>query len=236
MNVLIFNEYMHEKLDEHVRSIYPNGIHGTIADALKCDDIKVKTVTLDDPDCGITDSLLDETDVLLWWGHMGHDKVPDHVSNMVKNAVWRGMGFIPLHSAHQSKPFIALMGTSGCLKWRDNDRERLWITDPSHPIAKGLPEHFELACEEMYGEFFDIPKPDEVVFIGWFAGGEVFRSGCTFTRGRGRIFYFQPGHEYNPTYHDKNIQQVLRNAVRWAAPSTRVSELGCPMYEALEKK
>jgi trehalose utilization protein len=236
MKVLIFNEFMHEKLSESVSAIYPNGIHNTIADALKCDDISIKTVTLDDENCGITESVLNDTDVLIWWGHMGHDRVPNEVSRLVQQAVLKGMGFIALHSSHLSKPFTTLMGTSCTLKCSDNERERLWVTAPSHPIAQGLPEHFELAHEELYGEFFDVPTPDDIVFIGWFAGGEVFKSGCTFTRGYGKIFYFQPGHEDYPTYHDKNIIKVLQNAVRWAAPTTRISEMGCPCYESLEVK
>ena len=144
------------------------------------------------------------------------------------------MGLIVLHSGHFSKIFRRLMGTSCSLKWRDGARERLWCANPGHPIAQGLPEHFELDVEEMYGEFFDIPEPLETVFIGWFNGGEVFRSGVTFRRGLGNVFYFQPGHEANPTFHNENIQKVITNAVRWAAPATKKPEIICPCVEPLE--
>ena len=146
-----------------------------------------------------------------------------------------GMGFIPLHSSHFALPFKRLMGTSCTLLWRDDNRERLWCSAPAHPIAAGIPAHFELANEEMYGEFFDIPNPDDVVFIGWFSGGEVFRSGVTFHRGLGKIFYFQPGHETCPTYHDPVIRQVIKNAVNWAKPTMRTGKLVCVHPEPLEK-
>ena len=165
-----------------------------------------------------------------------HHLVPDHVVDRIQKAVLNGMGFIALHSAHVSKPLIRLLGTSCTLKWRDNDRERVWITSPSHPIAAGLPEYFELPQEEMYGEYFDIPTPDEVVFMGWFAGGELFRSGCTWRRGLGKIFYFQPGHEEYPIYYNEYVVKILKNAVRWAAPSKRIEGFICPNAPLLEKK
>lgn len=235
INVLIFNEFVAEKHNPNVQKVYPKGIHAVIAEAIKSDDLSVKTVTLDDPDCGITEELLDQTDVLIWWGHAAHHLVPDNIANMVSQAVLKGMGFIALHSAHISKPLTRILGTSCTLKWRDNDRERLWVTSPTHPIAEGLPEHFELPHEEMYGENFDIPRPDDIVFMGWFAGGELFRSGCTFTRGYGKIFYFQPGHEEYPIYYDANIRKVLCNAVRWAVPTKRRNTLNCPNPQPLEK-
>lgn len=233
MNVVIFNENVHDKT-ERIKKIYPKGIHGALAEALANDECTIKTVTLDDENCGITQELLDQTDVVIWWGHIAHDKVPDDIARMVSDAVLKGMGFIALHSAHMAKPFKMLMGTSCTLKWREGSRERLWATSPGHPIAQGLPEHFELSEEEMYGEFFDIPNPDDTVFIGWFPGGEVFRSGVTFRRGYGRVFYFQPGHEEYPIYFNENIKKIIRNAVRWAAPATRIKEITCPNYQSLE--
>ncbi len=137
------------------------------------------------------------------------------------------MGFIALHSAHFAKPFKLLMGTSCSLRWRDNEYERVWCVNPGHPIAGGIPPYFELENEEMYGEFFDIPQPESLVFTGWFRSGEVFRSGCCWTRGLGRVFYFQPGHETNPTYHNPIIQRIICNAVRWAAPVNRRDSLDC---------
>ena len=220
IRVTVWNEFVHEKTDEAIKKIYPDGIHNVIKSFLdKNEDMVVKTAVLDDVENGLTDEVLNNTDVLIWWGHICHHKVSDAVVAKVTNHVLRGMGFIPLHSAHMSKPFISLMGTSCTLKWRDGDHERLWCIDPNHPISEGVPETFVLDPEEMYGEFFDIPKPDSVVFLSWFRGGEVFRSGCTFTRGYGKIFYFRPGHESFPTYYNEHVQRVIKNAVKWAAPT-----------------
>ncbi len=235
INVLVWNEFRHEKEMENVRALYPDGIHEYIANFLRSDEINVKTAYLDMPECGLTDDVLKDTDVLIWWAPCYHDEVPDEIAKRVQEYVLKGMGLIVLHSGHLCKPFKLLMGTSCTLRWRDDNKERLWCSKPSHPIAKGIPEHFELDVEEMYGEFFDIPNPDDTVFIGWFDGGEVFRSGCTFTRGYGKIFYFQPGHESNPTYHNPIIQKIIKNAVEWAAPVTKIDEIICPLVKRLEK-
>ena len=217
IRVTVWNEYLHETRQPEIAAIYPKGIHGCIADFLGAEeDISVRTATLCEPQNGLPEELLADTDVLIWWGHWEHNSVEDATVQRVQRHILGGMGFIPLHAAHHSKLMKALMGTTLNLKWRHDDRERLWCCSPSHPIARGVPQQFELPVEEMYGEPFDIPNPDEVIFLGWFAGGEVFRSGVTFTRGRGRIFYFQPGHEQYPIYFDKNIQRVIINAVRWA--------------------
>lgn len=217
IRVLIWNENVHERTQPWVQEIYPEGIHGCIGSFLKQqEDISVKYATLDMPGQGLSEEILSQTDVLIWWGHMHHDSVTDENAAMVARHVQGGMGLVALHSAHHSKPFKQLMGTSCNLRWRHGDRERLWCAAPWHPIAQNVPEHFELPKEEMYGECFDIPRPDEVIFLGWFAGGEAFRSGLTFTRGAGKIFYFQPGHEEYPVYYDKNVRQVILNAVRWA--------------------
>ena len=228
IRVTVWNEYAHERSDEKVKEIYPNGIHGAIADFLKSDDIEVRCATLDDEECGLTKEVLDNTDVLLWWGHMCHNKVPDEVAMRVRDAVLEGMGAIFLHSAHHSKPFRFLMGTSCNLGWReDGDLERVWISKPSHPIVQGIDRYFEIPHEEMYGEPFDIPEPDQLIMMGWYEGGEVFRSGCCYNRGNGRVFYFQPGHESYPTYYIPEVQHIIRNAVYWAAPTYR-AQLDCP--------
>ncbi|MBQ4110252.1 MAG: ThuA domain-containing protein [Clostridia bacterium] len=228
IKVLIWNEFAHEKTDDKVKVIYPDGIHKAIADFLGCDDISVKTATLDDENCGITKEILDDTDVLLWWGHMRHRDVPDEIAMMVRDAVLEGMGMIFLHSAHHSKPFKFLMGTSCNLSWReDGDMERVWVTKPSHPIVQGIGRYFELEHEETYAEPFDIPEPDQTILMGWYEGGEVFRSGCVYIRGNGKIFYFQPGHESFPTYYNKDVQTVIKNAVYWAKPNYR-APLECP--------
>lgn len=218
INVTIFNEFLHERSNEAVRAIYPKGIHVTLATALAQEGFATATATLEEPEHGLTAERLDTTDVLLWWGHAAHDRVDDTVVDRVQQRVLDGMGLIVLHSGHHAKIFRRLMGTTCNLTWREaGERERLWVVDPSHPIAAGLDRAIEVPAAEMYGEFFDIPAPDELVFISWFAGGEVFRSGATWRRGRGRIFYFRPGHETYPIYHQPEIQRVIANGVRWAA-------------------
>lgn len=219
IRVTIWNEYSHELRKERVAAIYPKGIHGAIADGIACEDFAIRTATLAEPEHGLTDDVLRETDVLVWWGHCAHDKVDDAVVDKVCASVLDGMGFVALHSTHYSKVFRKLMGTTCSLLWRVADeKERLWVVNPSHPIAQGVGRFFELEQEEMYGEFFDIPEPEELIFLSWFQGGEVFRSGCTFKRGRGKIFYFRPGHETYPTYHHPTVHRVIANGVRWAAP------------------
>lgn len=230
IKVTVWNEGVHEKTSNEVAGVYPAGIHGCIKNFLSTqEDITVRTATLAQRRCGLSDEVLEDTDVLIWWGHMAHDKVPDKLVEKIRNRVLGGMGLVVLHSGHHSKIFKSLMGTTCNLRWRDGDRERIWNINPNHPIAKGVPDHFSLAVEEMYGEQFDIPAPDEIIFLGWFSGGEVFRSGCTWTRGLGRIFYFQPGHESNPTFHNEYIQRIIINAVRWACPVNPVREpIPCP--------
>ncbi len=218
IKALVWGENVHERENEIVRSIYPDGMHATIAGALAADgDIATETAVLQDPEHGLSEEVLARTDVLVWWGHKAHGAVEDEIVERVARRVWEGMGLILLHSAHFSKIFKRLMGAPCSLKWREaGERERLWVVNPRHPIAHGLPEYFELEHEEMYGEPFSVPEPLETVFISWFQGGEVFRSGLTYRRGAGSIFYFRPGHETYPTYHDATVGQVLRNAARWA--------------------
>lgn len=222
MNITVWNEFRHEKKNETVKGIYPDGIHEVIAGFLKEEGRTVQTATLDEAEHGLTDEVLNNTDVLLWWGHVAHEEVSDEIVKKVQQRVLDGMGLIVLHSGHFSKIFKTLMGTSCDLKWREaTDKERLWVVDPAHPIAEGIGEYFELEREEMYGEHFDIPAPDELIFMSWFTGGEVFRSGVTYKRGNGKIFYFRPGHETHPTYYNENVQKVIQNAVKWAAPVKR---------------
>lgn len=222
IKVTVWNENRHEQKNPVVKKIYPKGIHGAIASFLKEADFKVKTATLDEVEHGLTDDTLRDTDVLIWWGHLAHNEVDDKIVKRVKNRVLSGMGLIVLHSGHLSKIFKELLGTTCDLKWREADeKERIWVVDPSHPITKGIGEYIELEKEEMYGEHFDIPAPDELVFTSWFEGGEVFRSGCTFKRGSGKIFYFRPGHETYPTYYNEQVQQVIKNAVEYVQPVDR---------------
>lgn len=242
ISVIVWNEFEHELQNPAIAAIYPEGMHATIAEALRTTPglnpgalpLDVSTATLAEPEHGLTEERLAGCDVLIWWGHKAHGKVADAIVDRVQKRVLEGMGLIVLHSGHFSKIFRRMLGTNCSLKWREADeKERLWVVEPSHPIAAGLGEFFELPYEEMYGERFDVPQPDETVFISWFEGGEVFRSGLTWQRGHGRIFYFRPGHEAYPTYHDKNVQRVLANAVQWANPRVQIVDV-CPMSPALE--
>ncbi len=238
IRVTVWNEYCHERTEEAVGKVYPNGIHRAIADFLgKEEDITVRCATLLDPECGLTQEVLDNTDVLIWWGHMRHHEVPDEIAQRVQESVLKGMGFVVLHSGHHSKPFKALMGTTCNVNWReDGDFCRVWVCDPSHPIAHGIDRYIEIPHEEMYTEPFGIPEPDQTLMISWYENGEVFRSGCTYRRGNGKIFYFQPGHETYPTYYIPDVQRVIINAVRWTAPDLRIPELICPWVPKIEKR
>ncbi len=228
IQVTIWNEFMHEKKKGKAKDIYPDGIHEAIKTLLSVDsDLEIRTATQDMPNHGLSEEILTNTDVLFWWGHMGHNQVSDEIADMVAKHVRLGMGLIVLHSGHDSKPFKKLLGTSCTLKWRDiGESERVWTIDPTHPITQGIGEYFELSQEEMYSEAFDIPTPDELVFVGWFKGGEIFRSGCVFKRGKGKIFYFQPGHEEYPTYHNESVKIILRNAVHYVNPVVRMPDPG----------
>jgi len=236
IRVIVWNEFIHERKNEAVKKLYPDGMHQVIAKSLGMDSrLSVSTAVLDESEHGLTAARLNETDVMLWWGHLAHQKVEETVVERVQKRVLEGMGLIVLHSAHYSKIFRRLLGTHCSLKWREAaEKERLWNLKPSHPIAAGIGDYIELPHEEMYGERFDIPEPDELVFVSWFEGGEVFRSGCCFERGHGRIFYFRPGHETYPTYYNESVLTVIRNAVHWAAP--RISRPdSCPNSKPLEE-
>jgi trehalose utilization protein len=236
IRVTVWNEFRHEQEMEACKALYPDGMHQVIADCLnEQPDIAARTATLDEPEHGLSEDVLGETDVLTWWGHCAHGEVQDEIVERVKARVLGGMGLCVYHSGHYSKIFKALMGTTCSLKWREaGERERLWVTQPGHPIADGLKDHFELPATEMYGEFFDVPEPDSLVFVSWFEGGEVFRSGLCYHRGRGKVFYFRPGHETHPIYFDANVRKVIVNGVRWAAPAG-VTELVQGNYKPLEK-
>lgn len=223
IRVTVWNEYVHEREYPAIGAVYPEGIHGCLRRFLgRESDIAVTCVTLDMPHQGVTRELLAETDVLIWWSHARQEEITDETVRLVREAVHAGMGLIALHSAHFSRIMRDLLGTTMTLHWRHHDREKLWCIAPTHPIAQGVPACIDIPEEEMYGEAFDIPRPDDIIFLGWFGSGHVFRSGVTFTRGHGRIFYFQPGHEEAPVYEQPDIQRIIVNAVRWAAPLCRL--------------
>lgn len=224
VRVTVWHEFRHEKKNPKVAEIYPQGMHEAIASHLRrAGDMEVRTATLDEPEHGLTDAVLESTDVLTWWGHIAHDEVDDKVVEKVHKRVLAGMGLLVLHSGHFSKIFKRLMGTSCDLKWREaDDREIIWVTSPNHPIAQGIDDRIDIEAEEMYGEYFDVPAPEDTVFASWFSGGEVFRSGLTWKRGAGKIFYFRPGHETYPTYHHPQVRRVIENGVRWCAPAGEI--------------
>jgi trehalose utilization protein len=224
MRVTVWGENVHEREEDEVRALYPAGMHATIAEGVTAglgDRVRVRTATLQEPEHGLTQSVLEDTDVLTWWGHIAHHRVDEAVVDRVQAAVLGGMGLLALHSAHYAKVFQRLLGTSCGLRWRnDGERELVWTVNPAHPIAAGVPHPIVIDAHEMYGEHFDIPAPDELVFVSSFSGGEVFRSGCTFRRGSGRIVYFSPGDQDYPIYHHPDVRRVIANAVAWCAPTS----------------
>lgn len=224
IRVTVWGENVHEQSNPTVKGIYPEGMHAVIADGLReSPEFQVRTATLQEPEHGLTEALLAETDVLTWWGHCAHGQVSDAVVDRVQRRVLEGMGLLVLHSGHYAKIFKRLMGTTCSLTWREaGEKERLWVCNPGHPIVQGLGPYFEIPNAEMYGEPFGVPAADETLFISWFEGGEVFRSGLVYRRGNGKIFYFRPGHETYPIYYQPEVKLVLKNAVRWARPEGAV--------------
>lgn len=218
IRVTVWNEFRHEKTDEAVHALYPSGLHGAIGDMLTCDEVCVHLATLDEPHQGLPDEVLKETDVLVWWGHLAHKEVDDALVERIFRRVQEGMGMLFLHSAHKSKPFSRIVGSTGNLTWGRNQRCIVWNLCPTHPIAQGIPAHFEL-CEELYSEPFFIPKPDDLIFASWYEDGNLFRGGFTYTRGLGKVFYFHPGHETCASFMNPHVRRVIQNAVRWCAPA-----------------
>lgn len=240
ISVVIWNEFVHEReegtVGDIIRRHYPEGIHRHLASFLAEEDLEITPVSLDMPGQGLPDELLNGTDVLLWWGHCAHGAVDDALVERIHKRVLAGMGLVVLHSGHLSKIFRSLMGTACRLRWREaGEKERLWVVSPGHPVARDLPETFVIPHQEMYGEPFDIPQDGKIVFMSWFEGGNIFRSGVAFERDRGRIFYFSPGHETYPVYHDPNVRRVLLNAIRWTAPDVIAADRVTPMPKPLEK-
>jgi len=223
IRVTVWGENVHEQRDASVKEIYPDGMHTAIANGIRAnlgDRVVVRTATLQEPEHGLTEEVLAETDVLTWWGHAAHGEVADEVVDRVHREVLAGMGILVLHSGHLSKIFRRLMGTTCVLDWRSaDDRELVWTVAPHHPITQGVPNPIIIPKQEMYGVYFDIPAPDELIFISSFSGGEVFRSGCTYRRGHGKVFYFSPGDQEYPVYHHPDVLKVISNGVLWAAPT-----------------
>ena len=225
IRVTVWGENYHEHAERDRAAMaerYPEGMHEAIAAGLRellGDAVDVRTATRDQPEHGLTPDILDTTDVLTWWGHARHAEIDDAVVDRVQTRVLGGMGLLVLHSGHFAKIFKRLMGTTCSLAWRNSaDTELVWTVAPAHPIARGVPQPIVIEEQEMYGEYFDIPTPEELVFLSTFSGGEVFRSGCCWRRGKGRVFYFSPGDQEYPVYHHPHIRRVLANAVQWVRP------------------
>ena len=222
--------HMSMRADEIAAAHEGGAIHDTLKNLVnEEEDMEVRHLAcLEMPEHGLTEEVLSDTDVLLWWSHVAQEAVSDEAARRVRDHVQRGMGVLFLHSAHMCKPMRELLGTSCTLRWREGDSEHLWCCNPAHPIARGVPECIWLEKEEMYGEFFDIPSPDELIFIGGFSGGEVFRSGCVWNRGYGKVFYFQPGHETYRSYFNPDIRRIIRNGIRYISnPECRQEKLDC---------
>lgn len=214
-------------VDRGSREVYPNDINSAIADGLKpleAEGWKIVKAGLGDPDQGISDELLNRTDVLVWWGHKKHGEVSNDLVAKIDARVREGrMGFISTHSSHFAKPYRKLMGTP--CSWReyktDGTSVEIIVKDPSHPICKGV-KNFKLPKIERYGEPFAVPTPESVPLDGIYTkpdgSTEPGRMGLCWTVGKGRVFYFTPGHETYDDYFRPEVRQILLNAVVWAAP------------------
>ena len=220
LRVTIWNEYRHEKTDAAAKEIYPNGLHAVIGEYLTAQgDMEVTLAALDDPEQGLPEEVLNNTDVLVWWGHMAHAEVDDALVERIRKRVYLGqMGLVTLHSGHHSKVFRSIIGTTGHLSWGREQKEIVWCVNPTHPIAAGIPDHFLIESEELYAEPFFVGEPDETVFTSWFEDGFVLRSGMVFKRAAGKIFYFQPGHELCRSFYNENVLKVIHNGIHYVKP------------------
>jgi trehalose utilization protein len=236
-----------------------------------------KSVTLKDPEQGLSADVLDNCDVLMWWGHQKHGDIRPETGKKLVGRIKAGdFSFIALHSAHFSTPFMEAMwertridignqfpagvaekveiayveppgyraspkrdqivtpyaevrkfpdGTTKvtahlpycCFPaWRaDGKPSTITVLKPNHPIAKGLPKEFTIPHTEMYDEPFHVPEPDERLLEECWETGEWFPSGSVWNLGKGRVFYFRPGHETFAVYREENVLKLLENAARW---------------------
>lgn len=207
------------------KNVYPRDINTAIAEGLQTlAGWEVVTAGLGEPDQGLTEERLNQTDVLIWWGHQKHGEVSDSLVDRIERRVKeQGMGFISLHSSHFAKPYKRLMGTR--CSWRDYKADgtsaRITVKLPDHPIARGVRD-FDLPKIEFYGEPFAVPTPEAVPLDGVYTRPngttEPCRMGLCWTVGKGRVFYFVPGHETYDDFFRPEVRQIIRNAVEWAAP------------------
>ncbi len=200
------------------RAVYPQDIDGAVAAHLgKSPGVKVERARLTDPSAGLADAALDATDVLIWWGHIRHDAVPDDRAQAVIRRVRAGkLGLVALHSSCASKPFKGLMGMS-CEPggWREDGRpEHVKIAAPDHPIARGVAP-FTIPRSDMFAEPFDVPAPETVVLVSSWDRGETLRSGLTWSVDKGRVAFLRTGHDAFPVLFHPAVRQLLANASQW---------------------
>jgi len=241
--------------------------------------ISVRSVNINDPGQGLAGGVLDDCQVLIWWGHVRHAEISAETGRSIVERIKDGkLSLVALHSAHWSTPFVEAMNERTRLdvvgKFHSEGNERLEITfvspaqrymvpkadarvtpyvswrkfpdglakatvhlplccfpayrgdgkpsrvtllKPDHPIAQGIPKEFEIPQTEMYDEPFHVPQPDEVILEERWAAGEWFRSGAVWKLGKGRVFYFRPGHETYPIYKQPIPLKIMTNSVRWLA-------------------
>lgn len=261
------------------RGAYPNFLGNQIASYLKKQPgLSVKSVRMNDPEQGLSSEVLDNCDVLIWWGHRRQQEITPETGQALVERIRAGqLSLIALHSAHWSTPFMEAMNArsrdDALAKLPEADRGRatfelihpfkdkykppkrddsptpraeystaadgaprikLYLPNscfpavradgmpshvtavlPNHPIARGIPAKFTILHTEMYDEPFHVPAPDQVVFEEHWDAGEHFRTGMVWKLGRGKVFYFRPGHETYPVYFEPYPLKILDNAVRW---------------------
>ena len=215
-------------VDEGSKKVYPEDINTAIAEGLaplKARGWEIVKATLGDPDQGISDELLAGTDVLIWWGHKKHGEVKNELVDKIDQRVRDGkMGFIATHSSHFAKPFKKLMGTA--CSWGeyvvDGTSVEILVKEPSHPICRGV-RSFKLPKIERYGEPFAVPAPEAVPLDGRYTKPDgktaPARMGLCWAVGKGKVFYFTPGHETYDDYYRPEVRRIFVNAVQWAAPA-----------------
>ncbi|MCI8623421.1 MAG: trehalose utilization protein ThuA [Provencibacterium sp.] len=222
IRVTVWNEFYDDPRHPAIQELYPGGVQEYLASVLREEPDMAVTARhfYEDDACGLSDEVLDSTDVLLVYGHILRDNVPeDRVKKLIERVVKEGMGVIFLHSALWMNLFQRLVGPGAYCGYRElGERERVWVVNRNHPIAAGLPSSFVIPHTEVYSEPAGFPDPDELVFISWYQGGEAARSGMVWRRGAGRIFYFSPGHAWYNAMQIPEYHTVIKNAVRWAVP------------------
>ncbi len=271
VRVLVWDERQKEQ-----KQVYANFLGNEIANHLRSrQGFTVQSVGLDDPQQGLPDEVLDQAQVLIWWGHVRHTEIKPEKGRQIVERVKAGkLALIALHSAHWSTPFIEAMyertridarrrypdaatkiefvpmagflaptydslltpayyalHAGGVVKnvrvdlpncvfpsyRHDAKHSRVTMLHPEHPIAQGVPPVFEVSQTEMYDEPFHVPEPDAVIFQETFRDGGWFRGGMVWTLGKGKVFYFRPGHETYPVFKEEYPLRILENAARWLA-------------------